>query len=450
MVIAWMPLALGSLQVLGVIWVTLMTAFVAAMVGWSVDRLTWRLWRWPIGEPLGFVGGAVGGLHLAGLVGAALGAVGLGSLLYLLFRWRRPAGIRLWSWAVLALLWLGGWWFRPSLDGPAASTSHPNVVWVMVHGLRADLWRHPQELMPTVEHLGEQGLTSPLVVTGPDPAAHVREVATALTPLAEEGVPVWWVGSTPLDDVVSGFALQDLRGGWPTGWAYTAGGRRLQELAPRLLPSGFHAQDAVERIERVLRGTQGRFVAVVELTDPLPPFRAPIPFDAMFSATDRWSEEGDYHGEVAHVDEQIQRLMAAVAARADRRETLWVVSGVSSVPVPGTSPLDGRVSFLVVRWPGHVVPRSVHTMAQPLQTWQDAVVGALGRGAWREPEPVPSMEEDPRAYLIDGAVVAPGPPVEVWWSPFDTPTPAQAWRQLQELRAEQAVGLPALMERAPR
>ncbi len=319
------------------------------------------------------------------LVGGALVAVLAGwALLRLLDRWSRgrDAVAVLTCVAVVVLPMVG----RVTVPvGKPASLDRPNLLLVTLDGARADRFVSGSKDTPAFQALAAAGTRFDLAVApGPRGASAVSDLLLArpveAAPVTEGGlgkvlgpsgyaVAAFLGGPVQVPDAES-WAVIDDDASWPKGIGRTMAGRLLAVLAHHPTPSSRRAGDVVDRALRFLGTRSGSFAVWVHLTDPLPPFDPPAPFDARFD--DGRSEHGGagptlgerkllapeasayknvvdpgwvnarYDGEVAYTDSQLGRLLDGLDAAGWSGTTLVAVVGVAGLDLDEGDAWYGR------------------------------------------------------------------------------------------------------------
>lgn len=323
---------------------------------------------WDTSPAKGF---SMGTLLYAGLsIGALFAGFGvgivLGPLLLVLGATRFSLGNRwLTAWILPIGLLLGGWALRVVHQPPPLPVDGPNVLVVTVSSLRADLERGADGAIPTLSTVGRRGRFG--VEEGSGDALSVAtdfwyggEETSWAGRLFDRGWHTYAaIGSQQfqrswgcagqsgrcLDD---GFERYSDDQAWPVGLKKIGG---WGGLADYIVPSLPERKAGVVVDEAFMALAQGErpWLVWVHLADPRAPYDAPIPFDERYPVAS-WGDvvdpdpaelssrdlslgevaalKGDYLGEVAYVDSEIQRLWKALAEGERSRDTVMVVVGL--------------------------------------------------------------------------------------------------------------------------
>ena len=327
---------------------------------------------WPESQVRLLAGGAVVAL-LAGWAG-----------LRLLDRWSRGRdAAAVLACAAVIVLPMSGRVMVPL--GKPASLERPNLVLVTLDGARADRFSTGSKDTPAFQALAAAGTRFDVAVApGPRGAAAVWDLLLArpveAAPVAEGGlakvlgtsgyaVAAFLGGPVPVPDLDAWSVLDD-DASWPKGIGRTMAGRLFAVLTHHPTSSSRRAGDVVDRALRFVGTRSGSFAVWVHLTDPLPPFDPPAPFDARFD--DGRTERGGsgptlgergllapeasayrdvvdpawvnarYDGEVAYTDAQLGRLLDGLDAAGWSGTTLVAVVGVAGLDLDEGDAWYGR------------------------------------------------------------------------------------------------------------
>lgn len=330
------------------------------------------------------------GLHAAGAapavsagaaVGLGLGAVGL----LVAVRQQRLATLAVAGVAALGLLGWGVSERHPVTVGHPSSVERPNLLLITVAGARADRYGAYPIDTPAFDRLVAEGTAFAVAIApGGPPATAVRAVLAPAPPLpdpegdAEPTDLAGWsaahdyataaflgaaVDVDGVDDgpsVQAAFQVWDDDQAWPKGIGRTLPGLLATAVRGRPAATERRATDVVDRAVRFLDHTVGTWFVWVHLVDPEPPFTPPAPFDvryeppggdlvgtprtlgerapidpahagALDALVDPAGVVSRYDGEVASVDAQVARLLAAVEARGAAGRTLVAMVGTDGI-----------------------------------------------------------------------------------------------------------------------
>lgn len=269
--------------------------------------------------------------------------------------------------------------------GRPASLDHPNLLLITVDGAREDRFSATSADTPAFQALAAAGTRFDLAVApGTRGAVAVTDVLLArpveAPPVTAGGLAAvltkagyasaaFLGGPVQVPDL-DAWAVLDDDASWPKGVGRTLAGRLWAIATHQPASTTRRAGDVVDRALHFLHGRSGSFAVWVHLTDPLPPFDPPAPFDARFDDGRARSDGsgptlGDrgllapeaagyanvvdpawvrarYDGEVAYADAQIGRLLEGLDAAGWAGTTLVAVVGVSGLTLDEGDAWFGR------------------------------------------------------------------------------------------------------------